>query len=374
MRMARDAYTEFLAAFDKGQRVFGNTRLPAVIVRGNMDHVCTSDCSLFCINRAAAVFVCPRTLRPHYCGWGVCTAEYQVGAEGRVCRLTGNVVEGDASILSHGWREDAGRCGWDGAPAVAGQAVYDVVLRPGDSGFSKKRSTQKRKRVIANATEAGGGMAPPTGPGRPAIDKCIRSVRDLFPGSRVRAPHECLVRCTALTKAVGAVDRYVRSQRAKRLSVSLPKVSTLFRRHCARIPADPLVLPDDGTINLLSVGYSKVGIDFLLRLWTAAKIPPLPWDVALIALLYLQRRGVSISGKRVLGANALLRAWLPEANVVAQFSVEKGAFTAAKNTIQRVIRELESMHQPTVKLEQYTITQLLRIGARESTVQHNSVN
>ena len=87
--------------------------------------------------------------------------------------------------------------------------------------------------------------------------------------------------------------------------------------------------------------------------------------MALIALLYLQRRGIEINGTRILGADALLRAWLPQAHTISQFSVDKGMFTSAKNTIQRVVRELDAKRLPMVKLKQYTITQLIRIGACE---------
>ena len=118
-------------------------------------------------------------------------------------------------------------------------------------------------------------------------------------------------------------------------------------------------------IYLLFIGYCKVGIDFLVQLWTTAKISPLPWHVAVVALLYLQRRGIEINGTRSLGADALLRAWLPEAHTIPQFSVDKGVFTSAKNTIQRVVRELDATRLPMVKLKQYTITQLIRIGASE---------
>ena len=125
-----------------------------------------------------------------------------------------------------------------------------------------------------------------------------------------------MVRCTALTKVVGAISQYVRTQKSQGKSIAILRVSNLFRRYCARIRKEPSVLPDDGTIYLLSIGYCKVGIDFLVQLWTTAKISPLPWNVAIVALLYLQRRGIEINGTRILGADALLRARLPEAHTI----------------------------------------------------------
>ena len=357
MENARRIFTQLEDQFNRGRREFGGVRLPPVVVRDDSTHICTNECNLVCLDHATALYVCPRTLKPHYCVCGTCTAEYEVGPEGKICCLTGNIVDGDASILSHGWREDQGRCAWDGTCAVVGGGGYAVRLRPGDCGFeAKARRYAKRSNVDAAKT---------THPCSEELVKCIRSVRDIFPGSRIRAPLECSVRRTALTKAVGAICQYMRTQKTKGKKIAMLRISNLFRRYCARIPREPVIIPDDSTIHLLSIGYSKVGIDFLDKLWTTAKISPLPWHVALIALLYLQRRGIEINGTRILGADALLRAWLPQAHTISQFSVDKGMFTSAKNTIQRVVRELDAKRLPMVKLKQYTITQLIRIGACE---------
>ena len=356
-RRARHIFAKFEAQFDLGRRKFGGATFPLVVVRENETHICNSDCNMVCLDQSTALFVCPRTLKPHYCGWGTCTAEYEVGPEGKICCLTGNIVDSDASILSHGWREDKGRSGWDGACSVVGGGGYAERLRPGDEGFNAKKQRFTRRSFSTASI--------PIHPRREEVVSCLQCVRDIFPGSRIRAPREDMVRCTALTKAVGAITQYVRTQQSQGKSIAILRVSNLFRRYCARIPKEPSVLPDDGTIYLLSVGYCKVGIDFLVQLWTKAKVSPLPWNVAIVALLYLQRRGIEINGTRILGADALLRAWLPEANLIPQFSVDKSAFTSAKNTIQRAVRDLHSTRLPLVKMKQYTITQLIRIGASE---------
>ena len=354
---AQSIFAKFEAQFNLGRREFGGATFPLVVVRDNETHLCTSECNLVCLDQSMAVFVCPRTLKPHYCGWGTCTAEYEVGPEGKICCLTGNIVDSDASVLSHGWREDKGRYGWNGACSVVGGGGYAERLRPGDDGFKAKIRRRIKRSVAATTT--------PTHPGREELVKCRQCVRDIFPGSRIRAPHECVVRATALTKAVGAISQYVRTQKSRGKSIAILRVSNLFRKHCARIPKEPLVLPDDGTMYLLSIGYCKVGVDFLAQLWSTAKISPLPWTVAVVALLYLQRRGIEINGTRILGADALLRAWLPAAHTIPRFSVDKSVFTSAKNTIQRAVRDLHSTRLPIVKMTQYTITQLIRIGASE---------
>ena len=359
MGTAVQLFAKFEYEFNRGERNFCGVRLPLVVIRGDQTHICTRECELLCLDAKASLFVCPRTLKPHYCGWGICTAEYEVGPEGKVCCLTGNVVDDDASILSHGWLEDTGRRRWDGVATSVGGSTYAEVLRPGDDGFVAAIRPVKRARHRAPAPR------PPAPPQLGELKSCVQAVRDIFPGSQIRTPYECIDKSRALTKAICAIERYVRTKRSHKQSVSMLKVATLFRRHCARLPRVQLIIPDDDTIHLLAIGYSKVGIDFLTRLWVAAKIPPPQWQVALIALLYLQKRGIEINGTRVLGADVLLRAWLPEANMVSKFSVDKSAFTAAKNTIQRAVRELHNTHTPVVRLKQYTVTQLLRIGASE---------
>ena len=161
--------------------------------------VCTNDCALVCLDAKAALFVCPRTLKPHYCGWGICTAEYEIGPEGKVCCLTGNVVDNDSSILSHGWLEDAGRRRWDGTSSVVGTGTYANVLRPSDDGFKEAKRPLQCVRHRAKAAQ------PSAAPRVEEITRCAERVRDIFPGSRIRAPYECIERSTALTKAVCAV-------------------------------------------------------------------------------------------------------------------------------------------------------------------------
>jgi hypothetical protein len=372
------AFEAFSIAFRAGRRVFGKARFPRVVIVDAGTHKCGQHCNIIAVSFGIGhtstgdksvlfdgddttghtrisryerkLFVCPDTLMSHKCGVDVCTGEYMVTAEGRVCCLTGSIVGGDASVLSHGWREDVGRTGWEGANAMVGTGEYGTMAKRHNEGGDTRPGRRICKQKKANSRWNVSTLE---------LDHCARLVRKMFHGSHERRIYWEESLCTATSKAIVAIDRYVRLARSNNEVIHIGRVGRLFRRYCGKFSNAGSVFPDDVHANTLAMGYCKCAADFLAELLPSRQSVSLPPHLLIVALLYLQRRGVGSGSRTVVERDALLVMLLPEANLIDKFGMVKGSFTTAKNLIQAALSpgHLQMTYKPR------TITQILRTGA-----------
>ena len=368
----------FTVAFRGGRRVFGPARFPRMVIIDAGTHKCGDHCNLtpvsFSVGLSAnggkmvffggddttgyritskyerKLFVCPDTLLPHKCGEGICNGEYMVTSEGRVCCLTGNIIGDDAAVLSHGWREDAGRTGWDGANAVAGTGEYGTMAKRHNGGEGGRPRRRVGKRKMENPRWSISSLE---------LDHCARLVRKMFHGSRERRMYSEESFCIATSKAIVAIDRYVRLARSNDEVVHIDRIGRLFRRYCGKFSNVVSLYPDDIHAHTLAMGYCKCAADFLADILPPRSSVSAPTHLLIVALLYMQRRGVGGGSRTIVERDALLVMLLPEANTIDKFGVLKGAFTAAKNLIQTALcrGHMQVAYKPR------TITQTLRVGA-----------
>ena len=375
---AMEAHAQFLCEFRAGRRVFGRSRFPTVVVVDEGDHVCDDGCHALSIgytkNKPTSpdqakqiftlggggqfenvLFVCSTTLKPHVCGEDLCSGAYLVGAHGRTCVLTGQLVGADGSNLSHGWREDEGRRNWEGVSVRVGCAAYGECFRPGDEGHAPEPPGGKRARRRAAPAARPSITAPAL------LDACARQLRELFPGSGTRVQWERARKCVAATKAIVAIERYLRVARSANQAVCAMKVDAISYRFCSGPQTAACVPLDDVEAHLLALGYCAIAAEFLECLLPESG--PSSAFVAFVAFLYLQREGVQAMARVLIDRDALLRLLLPPASSLDRFGVPKGAFTAAKNRIQAALRRREGGGGTGPRTGGHTVAQVLRAGA-----------
>ena len=289
------AFEAFSIAFRAGRRVFGKARFPRVVIVDAGTHRCGQHCNIIAVSFGIGhtstgdksvlfdgddttghtrisryerkLFVCPDTLMSHKCGVDVCTGEYMVTAEGRVCCLTGSIVGGDASVLSHGWREDVGRTGWEGANAMVGTGEYGTMAERHNEGGDTRPGRRICKQKKANSRWNVSTLE---------LDHCARLVRKMFHGSHERRIYLEESLCTATSKAIVAIDRYVRLARSNNEVIHIGRVGRLFRRYCGKFSNAGSVFPDDVHANTLAMGYCKCAADFLAELLPSRQSVSLP--------------------------------------------------------------------------------------------------
>ena len=380
--MAMAAHKQFMEEFRNGRRLFGESRFPIVVVTDDGSHVCADSCVVLPVGytpnksnvsgdsvlrfilggRSAqcekVLFVCVGTLKAHVCGEDLCTGAYVVGPHGRTCLLTGQLVGTDGSNLSHGWREDPGRKNWEGASVRAGVAAYGERFRPGDEGYAAPRSKKRPRPRPCQAPPTAAWIVSPA-----ALDSCARRLRELFPGSSTRLRLDKMQKCAGATKAVVAIERYLRVARNANQPIYLPTIDAIFYRFCSQ-HQKPTVAPlDDVEAHILALGYCAVAAQFLQVLVPAPAVVSACPFVVLVAFLYLQRQGVQAQSRVLVDRDALLCVLLPAANSIDKFGVSKGAFTAAKNRIQLSLRACARCDGRAPRTGGHTVAQLLREGA-----------
>ena len=196
-----------------------------------------------------------------------------------------------------------------------------------------------------------------------ALDSCARRLREFFPGSGTRGRLDERRKCAGATKAVVAIERYLRVARNANQAVYLPKVEAIFYRFCPP-RQKPTVAPlDDVEAHLLALGYCSIAAQFLRGLVPAPAVVSASPFVVLVAFLYLQRQGVQAKSRVLIDRDALLDVLLPAANYIDKFGVAKGAFTAAKNRIQQSLRACVGCDGQAPRTGGHTVAQLLRAGA-----------
>ena len=374
--LAMAAYDQFLQEFRAGRRVFGQSRLPMVVVVDDGRHVCTGSCGVlpigYTLNKPnesgkiaqsftlggathecrQGLFVCPATLKAHVCGEGTCSGAYVVGPHGRTCVLTGHLVGADGSNLSHGWREDPGRTNWEGVS----MRVFGECFRPGDEGHTTQRG-RKRCRSHRAPVARAWSVAPD------ALEACAGRVRELFPGSATRVRLDEVRKCVAAAKVAVAIERYLRVTRNANQAVYAQKIDAISYRLFDESDRPTVPLLDDVDAQLLALGYCAIAAKFLGEILDApANLSASPL-VALVAFLYLQRQGVQAKACVLVDRDALLDLLLPAANRIDKFGITKGAFTAAKNRIQQALRASTLRQGQAPRTGGHTVAQVLREGA-----------